>query len=499
MHGLDDFKGSPAAGGDPNLPWYKELTRYHWYVLIVAALGWLFDTMDQQLFVLARTPALTELLNRGLPAGQTVAPADITRYAGYATTIFIVGWATGGLLFGMLGDKIGRARTMLLTILIYSLFTGLSAFSVTFWDFSFYRFVTGMGVGGEFAAGVTLVAEVMPARARPYAIGLLQALSAVGNMMAAGISFLIPPQMETQGVAGWRLMFLIGIVPSLLVVFVRKRLKEPDSWVQAQADRVTEASAKTVPAADGAPAQYARVSDADKQLGDIKELFRDPRWRHHTFIGVTLAAAGVMGLWGVGFWTPELVRNNVLKDLPKPDQDWYASMSSLLMNFGAFFGIYAFALIAGVTGRRPAFALSFILALTSTVAVFGFMTEKSQIWWMIPMLGFCSLMVFGGYAIYFPELFPTRLRSTGTGFCYNVARYFAALAPFLLGHLAGMFAAAKGTPRGDAGLSDLTFLSSWGSVDSPFRYACITVALVFVIGLLVLPFAPETKGKPLPE
>ena len=160
--------------------WYHELTRYHWFVLIVAALGWLFDTMDQQLFTLARAPAMNELLapSPGMPAD----PRDVGFYGPLATAIFLIGWASGGLGFGVLGDRIGRAKTMLWTILIYSLCTGLSALSVGFWDFAFYRFLTGLGVGGEFAVGVSLVAEVMPDRARPYALGLLQALSAVGNI-----------------------------------------------------------------------------------------------------------------------------------------------------------------------------------------------------------------------------------------------------------------------------------------------------------------------------
>jgi MFS family permease len=508
MHPDQGIPSSPETGGD--LPWWRELTQYHWFVLIVAALGWLFDTMDQQLFVLARTPALTDLLGSGTD------PATITRMGGLATTIFILGWATGGLVFGLFGDRWGRARTMMVTILIYSLFTGLSAASVSFYDFAFYRFITGMGVGGEFAAGVSLVAEAMPTRARPYALGLLQALSAVGNMMAAGISFLLPPQIELQGVAGWRWMFLVGIAPAMLVIVVRRRLKEPESWVKAKLQLA--AAAATIPSADDESVQPPETmrrgesvqsgeamqqtppkDELHRQMGDLRELFGDPRWRYHTIIGVTLAMAGVMSLWGVGFWTPELVRNNVLKGEAPRVQDNYASLTSLLQNFGAFFGIYAFSLLTGMVGRRIAFAIAIFLGLSATIMVFGFMTEKEQIWWMIPILGFCTLMIFGGYAIYFPELFPTRLRSTGTGFCYNVARYLAAVSPFILGHLAGAFRAAEGTDRYEAGLSSLTFLSSVGSVDSAFRYAALTVAMIYLLGLVVLPFAPETKGKPLPE
>ncbi len=139
-----------------NQPWWSDLNGYHWFVLAMAALGWLFDTMDQQLFVLVRTPALRELLGPN---------ANLTLYGSWATAIFIAGWATGGLIFGLFGDRFGRARTMMLTILVYSVFTGLSALSRQWWDFAVYRFLTGMGVGGEFAAGVSLVAEVMPSRA----------------------------------------------------------------------------------------------------------------------------------------------------------------------------------------------------------------------------------------------------------------------------------------------------------------------------------------------
>src|SRR5215218_2571679 len=195
MHGFEEMSSAPADSANSNGPWYKELTRYHWFVLVVAALGWLFDTMDQQLFTLARMPAMTELLH----VGSSPTPEqklEVKAYAGHATTIFLIGWASGGLIFGVLGDRFGRAKVMMWTILIYSLCTGLSALSVGFWDFAFYRFLTGLGVGGEFAVGVALVAEVMPNRARPYALGLVQALSAVGNISAALINMSMGPLVE---------------------------------------------------------------------------------------------------------------------------------------------------------------------------------------------------------------------------------------------------------------------------------------------------------------
>ncbi|MFO0947345.1 MAG: MFS transporter [Planctomycetota bacterium] len=204
MHQPADFSNSaePLHG-----PWWKLLNRYHWYVFIVAALGWLFDTMDQRIFIMSRQKAMTELLGYARDEGNNLvtirrepltedqrkaADKEIKWYSGAATTVFMLGWATGGLFFGVMGDRWGRARTMLLTILIYSLFTGLSALSVHWWDFMIYRFITGLGVGGEFAAGISLVAEVMPDRARPYAApACSETLSAVGNIIGSLLSWVI--------------------------------------------------------------------------------------------------------------------------------------------------------------------------------------------------------------------------------------------------------------------------------------------------------------------
>lgn len=472
MHGFEEFSNQPnAADLNDNRPWYKLLNRYHWFVLTVAALGWLFDTMDQQLFNLARTPAMRELLTvNGTPPTKEV----IAEYGGYATSIFLIGWATGGLIFGMLGDRIGRAKVMLWTILIYSACTGLSALSTSVWDFAFYRFLTGLGVGGEFAVGVSLVAEVMPSRARPFALGLLQALSAVGNISAALINMSLG-QLESGGhlkdlavgetpVTAWRLMFVIGTVPALLAILIRRKLKEPETW-----------------------SAQAGAASAQKQLGSYGELFGDPRWRHNALVGMFLAFAGVVGLWGIGFFSFDLISPVFRKyfeaqGLPENQVAgklaFWIGLTSVMQNIGGFFGIYAFSYVTHYTGRKPAFAVSFVAAMLSTAMVFWYLKEFSQIFWMIPLMGFCQLALFGGYAIYFPELFPTRLRSTGTSFCYNVGRFVAAVGPFTLGLL---------TSKVYAGYPE------------PMRYAGVTMCSIFLLGLFALPFAPETKGQELPE
>ena len=449
---------------DPSYRWYQELTRYHWFVLIVAALGWLFDTMDQQLFNLARVPAMRELLKAadGGPASGEV----VAEYAGYATSIFLMGWASGGLFFGMLGDKIGRAKTMMLTILLYSICTGLSALSVNFWDFAFYRFITGLGVGGEFAVGVSLVAEVMPKRARPFALGLLQALSAVGNVTAALISIVLG-QMEQAGAVGsaWRWMFVVGALPALLVIVIRRNLKEPERWQQAKAD----------------------ADVTTKVAGSYRELFGHPVWRRHALLGMVLAFSGVVGLWGIGFFSIDLIQSVMRKyfegqglapEVVTGKVTFWAGMTSVTLNVGAFFGIYGFAHITQYIGRKPTFAIAFVAAMFSTAMVFWFLKDFSQIFWMVPIMGFCQLALFGGYAVYFPELFPTHLRSTGTSFCYNVGRFVAAAGPSVLGLL---------TSRVFAGYEE------------PMRYAGVSMCSIFLLGLVVLPFLPETLGKDLPE
>lgn len=510
MHTFEPSTSEPQPESNNSTPWYKELTRYHWFVLVVAALGWLFDCLDQQLFILARPAAMKDLVQA--TEGMDLKALELARSnaGNYATSIFIAGWATGGLIFGMLGDRIGRAKTMLITILLYSAFTGLSALSKTWIDFSAYRFLTGLGVGGEFAVGVALVAEVMPTRARPYALSLLQALSAFGNISAAFINLGLGIAEEEGLVSSpWRYMFMIGALPALLALFIRRRLKEPEQWTKVRAEQKV----------------------GDKQMGSYVELFRDPRWRKHALLGLLLGCSGVIGLWSVGFFAPDLIRSvqkkavtaavfdeqfatattakddtqlGLLNEIkaaiadPKTAKPLsesatelkgkldrsvngrlsrWQSYTSIAINVGAFFGMFGFGALSQRIGRKPTFVVALLSAFVSTVSVFWFLEHFWQIWVMVPVMGFCQLSLFAGYAIYFPELFPTRLRTTGTSFCYNVGRFVAALGPIVKGMLEAAFV---NTPE-------------------PLRYAGVTMCLVFLVGLCVLPFLPETKGKPLPE
>jgi MFS family permease len=462
---------SPAAGWGS----LRLLNRYQWFVFSVAAVAWMADCMDQQLFSLAKTMAVTHLTG-----GDPKSP-EVTTFITISTSIFLVGWATGGLIFGMFGDRLGRVRTLTLTILLYSIFTGLSALSVSVWDFCAYRLLTGLGVGGVFSAAVTLLAETMPPLARPYALGLMQAMSAFGNCAAAGF-FILLGLLDLNGyldalkpLTAWRIMFLIGILPAVLVLFIQRRLEEPASWRAAR---------------------DAAATGIGKRLGSYADLFGGGWIRRHALLGMVLSFAGVVGLWGIGFFSYDLQQKVILPPLFESEANdmglagpvqarfiagqkvIWTGYTALLLNVGGFFGISVFSWFAARFGRRPVFALTFLLAGASTGGLFMFMRTRADILWMTPVMGFFLLALFGGYAIYLPELFPTRLRSTGTSFCYNVGRFVAASGPLVLGFLTNVVFADR---------------------TEPMRYAGLAMCSVFLLGIAVLPFLPETKGQPLPE
>ena len=423
------------------------LTGYHYLVLVVACLGWSFDTMDQWLFVFVKQHAIRELLGPG------ATDASVSLHVGYVQSILLVGWATGGLLFGMIGDRLGRTRTMAITILMYAAFTGLSGLARTWEQFAFLRFLTGMGVGGEFAAGAALVAETFPDHARATALGLVQAASALGNV-AAGVINLGMTSFLDPSVA-WRWIFAIGIVPAFLVFIIFMFIHEPERWQTARAE------AKKNKAAGRA------------NVGSLLALFMEPGVRRNTFVGISIATVGIIGFWGISTWTPELLRS-ILKsqELSPATIERYVSFAGMSQNLGAFVGALFFAGLANRFGRRPAFAIALIGCAIVIPLTFYCVTSFILALVFFFAMGFVLLLLLSGFAIYFPELFPTRLRATGTGFCYNVARYTAAAFPTFFGSLGAAFGIQR---------------------------AALMLSSIFILGLFILPFAPETKGKPLPD
>ncbi len=453
---------------------FEGVTFYHWLVVIIASFGWLFDCMDQRMFILAREPALRELVYKEYVKPQTVQPQTsisekqgetaivnpekhatnlIKKYGGYATTLMILGWATGGIIFGIMSDKWGRVKTMVVTLLVYSSFTGLSGIAQTIEQFITFRFLVGLGVGGMFGAATTLVAESVPGNFRSVALGSLQALSATGNIMGSLTSLLIPPgSINFWGnYAGWRVLFFVGIMPALLCIPIVFMLKEPEAWKQAK--------------------QAAAGGDEKKRIGSPIELFKDKRWRRNSIVGLMLGLAGMIGLWGIAFFSPELI-SEALKGADQKTIDNVRGWGLAMQDAGSFLGMIAFTWAASTLGRKTAFFISFILCAGIVIFVFNFLQKPTDAYWMLPMMGFATLSVFAGYSIYFPELFPTRLRGTGVGFCYNTVRFLAAPAPALFGYLSTLI---------------------------PFRTVATIMSVIFLLGIVALIWAPETKGKPLPE
>jgi len=458
---------SPAENDLSGKPWWRQLSGYHWFVFFVASGAWLFDCLDQRLFSLARIPALANLMHK--PPSDT----DVQAFGKVVTAWFLIGWGVGGMLFGALGDRFGRARMLTITVLIYSAFTGLTFFSRSRFDFTLFRFLTGAGVGGVFGLAVSLIAETVPSVARVHALGLLQVLSTVGNLSAGFIKLGID-QLETSGTLkggeGWRWVFLIGAIPALLVVLTAKYLKEPPAWLKLKESGALQRG--------GIFSSYGR-------------LFAAPRWRRNLVVGALIASTGVIGLWAIGEYAVDLQRT-VFKTYYSSELGTTATPAAInakvngaifwayqLNMLGAGVGMWLFTKLAAATGRRTAFAVAFASALIVTAFVYWKMNTPADAYWMMPLMGAAQLGPFAGFAIYLPELFPSSLRSTGTSFCYNLGRFAAAAGSFFSAVLTEKVFSAYASPL-------------------PLRYSAITMCAIFLIGLITLPFAPETKGKPLP-
>lgn len=272
---------------------------------------------------------------------------------------------------------------------------------------------------------------------------------------------------------------MLGALPALLVVLVRSQVKESERWSDARRDASTEK--KTDNGADA-------VSRSSVWIGAVRDLLSTRALRKHVAIGMGLAVCGQVGLWGIGYWTPELIRgaqaemrmtgSEKAREFAVSD-DRLVAWGAALQDAAGMCGIYSFALLTARVGRRWAFAVTYFLAFAATVFTFSSLRTAADVYVMMPLLGFCISSVYGGYAIYFPELFPTRLRSTGVGFCYNAARFLTASGPFVLSHLSEVFAKS-------------------GSA-LPLRGAAICLSGVYLVGIAVSYFAPETAGQPLPE
>jgi MFS family permease len=440
------------------VPWWTEITRYQWTVLLMTWLGFLFDLMDSTLYTMVMGPALQDLL------GSAASVQNIGWYGGLIFSIFLVGWALGGIVFGVLADYLGRKRTLMITILIYAVFTGLAGLAGSWWELGAYRFLTGLGVGGEWAAGAAILAETWPEKARAKGAAILQTSAGMGYLAAALIYLLV-------GGYSWRLVFLAGALPAVLLFLIRRTIRESERWMATQngdSARVRGCEGATVQgASDGAT---VRRSDGASRFTLIQIFERG--LRRDTLVGSVLASIANFGFWGVSAWVPALIQNRIANDpslAAGMTVSSYVSYAIMILTLGSLPGYALVAVLADWWGRKAMFAVFFTGAALSAPLIFLGPWTLSQMLLLLPFLGFFTLGIYAGFPIYLPELFPTHLRATGAGFCFNIGRIVSAAGPLLTG----------------------VVVLYTGS----FEYAISALSGVYLLGPVTLLFARETKGQ----
>ncbi len=457
--------------------WYQGITRYQWLVLVIASAGWVFDVFEGQVFVASMRESMPALL--GVSADHPSARSWIN----WSFGSFLLGGAFGGVLFGILSDKIGRSRTMIITILFYSLFTCITAFAQQPWQMVTLRFFVAMGVGGEWAVASAMVAEVMPDRSRPVMSSIFHASSVFGTLMAAAVGAFVVGNTDVLGPSAWRYGFAIGAAPALLTLLVRWKLKDPEQAVKAR-QRAGQAGGE--------------------QTGRLVELFQGVHLRN-TLVGVGLASVGLVTFWGGHIYGKNALlrraQQEVLKEKgieePEPgasaeEQARYkeertkafeehhgriksAEMLSMVLNtIGGGLGLVLFGTISTWLGRKRAFILYHVVAFFMVWLLFKVLLEGNystlSLAITLPVFGFFTLGMHAGYAVYFPELYPTRLRSTGAGFCFNMGRLATAAAFF-------GFGMAPVSPEKKA----------------------ILLAPLYLLGVVIVLFARETRDQVLED
>ncbi len=448
----------------PEMRWYQGITRYQWMVLVMGALGWMFDAFEGQLFVVCMKQAIPTLIPDLADNAQA-----FYEHQGFAA--FLIGGAVGGFFFGWLSDRIGRSTVLMLTILTYSIFTGITYFVDQWWQMLVLRFLAALGTGGEWAVASAMVAEAFPPRSRARAASIFHASSVFGTMIAT----LIGAQVVSNPNYGWRVAFVIGALPALICVFIRAKLHNHSERRESESEHA-----------------------AANKAFDGESAWRQPGVMPRLLLGVMLATVGLATFWGVHIYGREAYLRSIqiaheltsgeLLPLNAPAFKTQEMLGMWLVTLGGGVGLFAFGPICDSIGRRRAFmAYHLAAALTSIVLFSGLKTAAPWViaWWL-PLFGFATLGMHAGYAVYFPELFPSRIRGAAGGFCFNFARITAVPALFLSGWMQKSPDAAGRLLHIDPAL--LTF----HNISTAF-------SLLFLVGIVLIWFGPETKGQSLPE
>ena len=434
-----------------------DMNGYQWTVLLAAWLGWGFDVFDGLLFNFVAPNCVPTLL--GLTIGSPAAKAATLQWTGILTSVLLVGWAVGGILFGQVADRIGRTRTLMLTMLLYALGTAACAFAPNLWVLMLFRVVSSLGIGGEWAAGASMVAEVVPEHRRVEAGALLYTSAPMGLFLATYVNFQIAGVVWSGSPeTSWRYVFLAGLIPAAAAFLVRLFVREPERWKSA-------ASSAAAPR--------------------LAELFT-PKYRAITLSGFAMAVVALIMWWSCNAFIPVVSTGLAQATAKLRNLDRAATLALVegwkriatnYFNLGGLIGTLLTIPAAKYLGRKTMFFLYFAGSAAALLCTFGLDLQPEARLAMYFLIGLTVFGVFGSFTYYLPELFPTRLRATGAGFCYNIGRVIAAAGPILVGSIA-----AQGA----------------NSLTSALK-ALFYVGFVPLAGLFLLPFAIETKGRTLED
>ena len=424
-----------AYATEANIAEESKITSYQWLCLFSAFAGWMFDSMDMNLFTLVLFPSVASLTN-------LTSPAEIARYGGYIMAIKLLCWGMGGILFGVIADRIGRSRTMVITILIYAVFTGLSGLAQNWVQLAALQAIAGFGIGGEWAAGASLIAESWPEKHRARAMQIMQMAFAFGFFAAALDNLILGP-------ISWRWVLAAGALPAVLSLLIRFFVPEPERWLAVR-----------------------KREEGRSTAGQTFAAIFKPNMRRRTIVGAVVASSVMIGCWGgltlLPSWIQQLVRaSGGTNGVPT------ISYAFMLMMVGAVLGYATLIWMTDALGRRGSYFIFNICALAASLYLFWFVKDLSTLLWFMLVYGYFVIGGFGTFAVYLPELFPTRVRATGQGFCWNAARSATAIGPLIAGWLVAEF----------------------GS----FPAAAAAVAFAYVVGAVVIWFGSETRGIPLED
>jgi MFS family permease len=405
--------GGAAAG---QLGFVRGFTRYQWLVFFVVWAGWSLDATDFGLFSLVLRPALTELLG-----GQPTI-AEIGRVGGLLSTVGLLGWSLGGFLFGIVADYIGRVRALALSILIYSVFTGLQGLSHSPLELGIYRFFAGVGTGAEIIVGIPLVAEAFAEVHRAKILGVMMTGGAMGSIIGGQVYALI-------GGFGWRYVFFVGIAPALLLLLIRRGMVEPEHF-QAVRER-RRALATEARAANAEDREFLRFVPL--------QLF-NKGLRFNTLVGLLFALGTLLAIWTTVIWLPTIQSLMLEKEgIKGAAAAPIIGRNMMLWGIGGIFGYACFGFIADLIGRRPTVAFYNIGTLVLGLTLFLAVDTMAPYPYLLLIYGFFVLGVFSGHAVYIPELFPTHVRATAVSFCNGGARVITSFGPLVAGLLAAPF------------------------------------------------------------